>query len=74
MRLVTIDVPPTARTGVLNGDDVLDFALIGNVIPLAAWIPADMPTLLAAGDEGLDVTMPVRAPRGPAPLRSTARR
>jgi 2-keto-4-pentenoate hydratase/2-oxohepta-3-ene-1,7-dioic acid hydratase in catechol pathway len=55
MRLVTIAVPPSGRTGAIIGDDVLDFALARPVLPLAGWIPAAMPDLLAAGSEGLDL-------------------
>jgi len=55
MKLVTISVPPGGRPGVLIGSDVLDFALAAPVLPLAGWVPAAMPQLLAAGPEGLDV-------------------
>jgi acylpyruvate hydrolase len=55
MRLVTIDAYPNGRTGVLIGDDILDFGLAAAFVPLAAWVPASMPVLLAGGDAGLDV-------------------
>jgi 2-keto-4-pentenoate hydratase/2-oxohepta-3-ene-1,7-dioic acid hydratase in catechol pathway len=55
VKLVTIDAPPTGRTGVLIGDDVLDFALAGAVVPLAGWVPTAMPALLAGGSEGIDL-------------------
>jgi acylpyruvate hydrolase len=55
MKLVSIDAPPSSRTGVLLGADVLDFALAGDVLPLANWVPLTMPALLAGGDEGLDL-------------------
>jgi acylpyruvate hydrolase len=55
MKLVTISVPPGGRTGVLIGPDVLDFALAAPILPLAGWVPAAMPQLLAAGSEGLDL-------------------
>jgi 2-keto-4-pentenoate hydratase/2-oxohepta-3-ene-1,7-dioic acid hydratase in catechol pathway len=55
MRLVTLDVPPAGRTGVIVGDDVLDFAAAAPILPLAGWVPASMPALLAAGGEGLDL-------------------
>ncbi len=55
MKLVTISVPPVGRTGVLVGEEVLDFALARDVLPLAGWVPAAMPDLLAGGSEGLDL-------------------
>jgi 2-keto-4-pentenoate hydratase/2-oxohepta-3-ene-1,7-dioic acid hydratase in catechol pathway len=55
MKLVTIAVPPGGRAGVVVGDEVLDFALAGAVLPLAGWVPGAMPALLAAGGEGLDL-------------------
>jgi acylpyruvate hydrolase len=55
MRLVTIAVPPGGRTGLIVGDDVLDFALAAPVLPLAGWVPHAMPDLLAARDDGLDL-------------------
>jgi acylpyruvate hydrolase len=55
MKLVSIDAPLSPRTGVLLGPDVLDFALAGDVVPLANWIPTAMPALLAGGSEGLDL-------------------
>jgi len=55
MKLLTISVPPGSRTGVLVGDEVLDFALSGQVFPLAGWVPASMSNLLAGGEEGLNV-------------------
>jgi 2-keto-4-pentenoate hydratase/2-oxohepta-3-ene-1,7-dioic acid hydratase in catechol pathway len=45
----------SGRTGVLIGDEVLDFAAASPVVPLAGWVPAAMPALLAAGTEGLDL-------------------
>lgn len=54
MRLVSIDAGPSTRPGVLIGDDILDFALAGDVLPLASWIPTSMSALLAGGSEGLD--------------------
>ena len=53
MKLVTLKA--TARTGVLIGPDVLDFAAAASVIPLAGWVPTPMPALLAGGREGLDL-------------------
>ena len=55
MRLVTISIPPGGRTGVIVGYDVLDFALAAPLLPLARWVPAAMPDLLAAGEAGLDI-------------------
>jgi acylpyruvate hydrolase len=55
MKLLTIAAPPAGRTGVLIGDEVLDFAAAGPVVPLASWVPTAMPALLAAGKEGLDL-------------------
>lgn len=55
MRLVTIAAPPGGRSGVIIGSDVLDFALARPVLPLAGWVPAAMPDLLAAGAEGFDL-------------------
>ena len=55
MKLVTIDAYPNGRTGVLLGDDILDFGLAAAFVPLAAWVPASMPVLLAGGGAGLDV-------------------
>jgi acylpyruvate hydrolase len=55
MKLVTIKGTPEGRTGVLVGNDVLDFALAGAVVPLAGWVPLAMPALLAGGGEGLDL-------------------
>jgi acylpyruvate hydrolase len=55
MKLVSIDVRSSARTGIVLGTDVLDFSLAGDVLPLTNWIPASMPALLAGGDEGLDL-------------------
>jgi len=55
MKLVTIAAHPDGRTGVLVGDDVLDFALAAAAVPLAGWVPTAMPALLAGGDEGLDI-------------------
>ena len=59
MKLVTIDAYPSGRTGVLVGDDILDFGLAAKFVPLSAWVPAAMPVLLAAGDAG-----PRRDPAG----------
>ena len=76
MRLVTIAAPPAGRTGVLVGAEVLDFAAAGSVVPLAGWVPASMPALLAAGEEGLDLIRRIveRVERGredvPARLRA----
>src|ERR1700722_10437662 len=55
MKLVSIKAPPEGRTGALIGEDVLDFALARDVVSLANWVPLTMPTLLAGGDEGLDL-------------------
>jgi acylpyruvate hydrolase len=55
MKLVTIKAPPDGRTGALLGEEVLDFALARDTLPLANWIPLAMPMLLAGGDEGLDI-------------------
>jgi 2-keto-4-pentenoate hydratase/2-oxohepta-3-ene-1,7-dioic acid hydratase in catechol pathway len=55
MKLVTIDAWPSGRTGVLIGDEVLDFALAAPALPLAGYVPGAMPALLAGGAEGLDV-------------------
>ncbi|HEX7784458.1 MAG TPA: fumarylacetoacetate hydrolase family protein [Sphingobium sp.] len=55
MKLVSIDAMPGARTGVLIGDSVLDFARAEIVLPLAGWVPCSMPRLLAAGEHGLDI-------------------
>ena len=55
MKLVTIAAPPGGRAGVLVGEDVLDFALARDILPLAGWVPAAMPDLLAGGAEGLDL-------------------
>jgi 2-keto-4-pentenoate hydratase/2-oxohepta-3-ene-1,7-dioic acid hydratase in catechol pathway len=55
MRLVTLDAYPGGRTGVLHGDEILDFGLVSAFVPLAAWVPSAMPVLLAAGEAGLDV-------------------
>ena len=55
MKLVSIDVPPGASTGVMFGEEVLDFALATAVMPLAGWIPVSMTSLLAGGDEGLNL-------------------
>ena len=55
MRLVTIAAPPGGRTGIIVGEDVLDFALAASVLPLAGWVPQAMQTLFAAGAEGLDL-------------------
>jgi acylpyruvate hydrolase len=55
LKLVTIDASGCPRTGVLIGDDVLDFALAAPVLPPAGDVPESMPVLLANGDEGLDL-------------------
>jgi 2-keto-4-pentenoate hydratase/2-oxohepta-3-ene-1,7-dioic acid hydratase in catechol pathway len=55
MRLVTLDAYPSGRTGVLIGDEILDFGLAASFVPLSAWVPSSMPVLLAGGDAGLDV-------------------
>jgi acylpyruvate hydrolase len=55
MKLATIDAPLRPATGVLVGEDVLDFALASKVIPLTSCIPDSMPVLLACGDDGLDI-------------------
>jgi acylpyruvate hydrolase len=70
MNLVTIEAWPQGRTGALIGDDVLDFALAAPAIPLAGYIPAAMPALLAGGPEGLDLIRRVieRVPRERARL------
>jgi hypothetical protein len=55
LRLVSIDTPAATRSGVVIGKDVLDFARAGEILPLAGWVPASMPVLLAADEEGLDM-------------------
>jgi acylpyruvate hydrolase len=55
MKLVTLDTGPGGRTGVVIGDDVLDFARAAAFVPLAAWVPAAMPALLAARNDGLEI-------------------
>jgi len=55
MKLVSIDAPPHGRTGALVDDDVLDFSVAGAVIPMAAWVPADMRDLLTAGKPALEL-------------------
>ena len=54
MKLVTISGVPRGRTGMLLGEGVLDFVLAREVLPLAGYVPVDMPDLLAGGSEGLD--------------------
>lgn len=55
MRLVTLDTGGQGRTGVVVGDDVLDFTRAAAFVPLAGFVPAAMPALLAARDEGLEI-------------------
>ena len=55
MKLISIDAAPGYRTGVLIGDEALDFALAAGELPLAHWIPQDMRLLLAGGERGLDI-------------------
>ena len=55
MKLVTLEAFPAGHTGVLVGDDVLDFALAAQFVPLAGWVPGTMTALIAGGDAGLDV-------------------
>ena len=55
MKLVTIEAWPQGRTGALIEDAVLDFALAASVIPIAGYIPTNMPALLAGGTDGLDL-------------------
>jgi acylpyruvate hydrolase len=55
MKLVSIDAAPHGRTGALIGDDVLDFAAAGAIVPLATWVPTDMRELLIAGKPALDL-------------------
>src|SRR5262245_17129087 len=55
MKLVTIDAPGGSRTGVLIDEDILDFARASDTVPLAGSVPGAMATLLAGGDDGLDV-------------------
>jgi 2-keto-4-pentenoate hydratase/2-oxohepta-3-ene-1,7-dioic acid hydratase in catechol pathway len=55
MKLVTIDAQPGLRPGVLLGEDVLDFAVSGDLIALSNWIPNTMPSLLGGGEGGLDI-------------------
>ncbi len=55
MKLVTLKAHGGGQTGLLIGDEVLDFSVAQRVLPLAHWIPAAMPALLAAGPEGLDL-------------------
>ena len=55
MKLVSIELAPGYRTGVLIGDEVLDFGLSGEILPLANWVPSDMRLLLAGGRAALDI-------------------
>lgn len=55
MKLISIDLTPGYRTGVLVGDEALDFALAGDLLPLANWVPSDMRILLAGGPGALDI-------------------
>ena len=55
MKLVTLDAFPAGRTGVVVGDDVLDFALAASVVPLAGWVPTTIGPLLAGGAPGLEI-------------------
>jgi 2-keto-4-pentenoate hydratase/2-oxohepta-3-ene-1,7-dioic acid hydratase in catechol pathway len=55
MKLVTLSAFPSGRTGVLVGDDVLDFALAARFVPLAGWVPQSMTALIAGGDDGFDL-------------------
>jgi acylpyruvate hydrolase len=72
MKLVTIAAPLGGRTGVVVGDDVLDFAAAAAVLPLAAWVPPGMPALLAGGAEGLDLIRRLVDRVGPARERLRA--
>ena len=55
MKLVTLNAYPAGRTGVLIGDEILDFGLASAFVPLAAWVPESMIVLLAGGAAGLDI-------------------
>lgn len=55
MKLVTIDQGGIPLSGVVIADDALAFRLAAPLLPLSAWVPADMVGLLQAGPEGLDV-------------------
>jgi acylpyruvate hydrolase len=55
MKLVTIEAPPSGRTGVCFGDEILDFGSASTVLPLLGWIPASMERLIRGGDDGLSV-------------------
>lgn len=55
MKLVSIDARPSVRTGLIVGSEVLDFALARDILPIAGWVPAAMPDLLAGGEAGVKV-------------------
>ena len=55
MKLATLDTGPGGRTAVVAGDELLDFARMAAFVPLAAYVPASMPALLAAREPGLDI-------------------
>ncbi|NQU70686.1 MAG: hypothetical protein HQ514_09050, partial [Rhodospirillales bacterium] len=55
MRFVTIDAPLGGRAGMLLGDDVLDFADVADIAPLAAYVPATVAGILAGGADGLEI-------------------
>jgi acylpyruvate hydrolase len=54
VKLVTIAGVPQGRTGLLLGEEVLDFTLARDILPLAWYVPSSMPELLAGGPQGLD--------------------
>ncbi len=55
MRFVTIDAPSGGRAGMVLGDDVLDFAGIADIAPLAGCVPATVAGILAGGADGLEI-------------------
>jgi 2-keto-4-pentenoate hydratase/2-oxohepta-3-ene-1,7-dioic acid hydratase in catechol pathway len=55
MKLLTLRVGREFHPAVVVGDDVLDFVLAAEVIPLARFVPGRMRDLLAGGPEGLAV-------------------
>ncbi len=55
MRFVTIDAPLGGRAGMLLGGDVLDFAGVADIAPLAAYVPATVAGILGGGADGLEI-------------------
>lgn len=55
MKLVTIDIAPHGRPGLILGDEILDPGGAAWLFPLASWIPASVSDILAGGDEGLEI-------------------